>query len=444
MSAVARHLALLTALLAGCPTPPLDPRPRVPTIGRFEADPQVLEGPATTTTLRWQVEDADVVRLEGTDEPATLEAEGSRTLTLVQTTTLTLVAENAAGAARAALVVRHDGTSPVRLDRFELIPPKVRVGDRVMVVWDAPGARAVSIVSGTEQAVVLGGAARGVAAYLPLASGVLALTAEGWGGPITATRAVALVEAPPLLEALTITPVVGTVADVFVVRWAARGAVERCTLSAPGSPSTTYPGARGEVALPGLLPGRYRVTLRCSGPAGAGESSQDFVVADVATPWVIIDGVEPAVVGAGGTVEVRFRAGGAATWLARTTLDVTRVSSAEGRVRVVAPSESFVLALEAEQQPGPTATTTITVDLARPIVLDASARDRVGAVELQWRLAQAERARVVREVGGEALLDVAVAAGQQDVVVPGDDRWLWLEASGPAGTTRRRVRIEGR
>lgn len=429
---------------AGCPTPPLDPGPQLPTVERFEAEPLVLKGPQTATTLVWSVRDADRVRLEGGPEPLALATEGRQALTLTRTTTLTLHAENSAGQVHAQLVVQRRTDEPVQLLRFEVVPPRVRAGDPVVVVWDAAGARAVSIVARGEQSVVLGGPARGARGYLPLADGVLELTAEGWGGPVTATRTVSLVALPPVLESLTISPVVGVVQDVFVVRWVAQGTVDSCTLRAPGTPATPRPGARGQQELAGLDAGRYRVSLRCEGAGGAVESSQDFVVADETEPWVVIDAVVPSVVGAGGTVEVRFRAGGAATWIARTTLDAMRVSSAEGRVRVVAPSASFVLALESEQQPGPTATTTITVDPAYPIVLGASARDRVGAVALDWRLAQAERVRVVREVGGEALLDQATLTGTADVVVPVEDRWLWVEARGPAGTTRRLVRIEGR
>ena len=445
MSAVGRRLVVLWAALgAGCPTPPLDPGPLLPTVVRFEADPLLLDAPQDTTTVRWQTQGAVVVRLEGGPEPLVLAAEGSRALTLTHTSTLTLLASNPAGQVRAQIVVARRLEAPVRLLRFEVVPPRVRAGDPVVVVWDAPGARAVSIVARDEQSVVLGGPARGTLAYLPLSDGVLELRAEGRGGPVTATRSVSLVAPPPVIGELTVSPVVGLVQDVYVVRWAALGGVDSCTLSAPGAPATPRPGARGQEALAGLAAGRYRVALRCVGPAGAVESSQDFVVADALAPWVVIDAVVPGVVGAGGTVEVRFRAGGASTWVARTPQDTTRVGSAEGRVHVVAPSRSFTLTLEAEQQPGPSATATITVDASRPVVAVAAARDRLGSVALDWRVSQVERVRFVREVGGPPLLDTAAQAGSQDVVVPGEDRWLWLEGVSAAGSTRRLLRIEGR
>lgn len=445
MSSAGRAAVVLWAAVgAGCPTPPLDPGPSLPTVVRFEADPLLLDGVEATTTVHWQTQDADVVRLEGGPEPLVLAADGSRALTLTRTSTLTLLASNRAGQVRAQLVVVRRLQEPVRLLRFEVVPPRVRAGDTVVVVWDAPGARAVSIVARGEQSVVLGGPARGAQAYLPLADGVLELSAEGRDGPVTATRSISLVAPPPVIAELTVSPVVGVAEDVYVVRWAALGTVESCTLSAPGATSTPRAGARGQEALAGLAAGRYRVSLRCEGAAGAVESSQDFVVADALAPWIVIDAVVPPVVGAGGTVEVRFRAGGARAWIARTPLDATRVTTADGRVYVVAPGSSFALALEAEQQPGPTATTTVTVDAARPVVIVAAAQDRVGSVALDWRLAQAERVRFVREVGGAPLLDTAALAGSQDVVVPAEDRWLWLEAVGVAGTTRRLLRIEGR
>jgi hypothetical protein len=78
------------------------------------------------------------------------------------------------------------------------------------------------------------------------------------------------------------------------------------------------------------------------------------------------------------------------------------------------------------------------------VVAVAAARDRLGSVALDWRVSQVERVRFVREVGGPPLLDTAAQVGSRDVVVPGEDRWLWLEGVSAAGSTRRLLRIEGR
>lgn len=446
MIATRHGTAILALGLAACSTPPRDPRSEAPVIALFEAVPFVVRAPQSTSTVRWEVRGAEQVRLEG-DGPTPIElpARGTRELAVSSTRTLTLIAASDAGESRAALVLTYTDDGPVRIDRFEVVPVKVQAGDAVTLLWDAPGSRGVFVRALDEQLLVADGAARGSITYVPRRDLRFELRADGLGGPRTATAAVTVVVAPPVIEQLSVMPVAVEAGAAVGVTWTARGRIDACTVSRRGPDGVVDDRREGALGAFSWTPsvGRHRVTLSCEGPGGRTETGQDVVVVAPLLGSITVTGVEPERSGAGGSVEVRFRTVGVERVVAHDDGGpLAQATAAEGRVRILAEAATFLVTLAPQGGLAAVATATITVVPEWPAVQELEAvsfgRDRV---QLSWAVDGADRVRVIAEGLGTVLYEGAPESSPVEVERAPGVTWMILEFENAAGTTRRSVGV---
>lgn len=142
-------VCFLTLGLLGCPTAPApDPLPEPPKVARFTATPTTVAR-GGTVTLRWETSNAETVELvdlnRGALAGAANRASGEATVQITEPTVFVVSARNSRGARVSAVAsVGVDGVDPAGL-LFSAFPPVVTPGQTGTLVWNAPGARQVSI-----------------------------------------------------------------------------------------------------------------------------------------------------------------------------------------------------------------------------------------------------------------------------------------------------------
>lgn len=124
----------------------------MPVVVSFTASPSTVTS-GQSVTLKWVVNGATTVRLEGT---GTVPATGSQVVTPVATTTYTLTATNKAGITTATVTVTMTkGSIPV-ITGFTATPEAIEEGETVKLEWYVTGADTVTIDKGIGTVPLLG------------------------------------------------------------------------------------------------------------------------------------------------------------------------------------------------------------------------------------------------------------------------------------------------
>jgi sarcosine oxidase gamma subunit len=156
---VSAHLAL--ALLAGCPTAPApDPLPNPARVVRFTATPNTVTR-GGIVSLRWETENATTVELvdltRGALAGAADKTAGEVQVPVTEPTVFVLSARNARGARASSVAsVNVEGVEASAIV-FTAYPPVIPAGQKGLLVWNAPNARALQIAPMGGQAIDLRG-----------------------------------------------------------------------------------------------------------------------------------------------------------------------------------------------------------------------------------------------------------------------------------------------
>jgi hypothetical protein len=158
-------------------------------IVRFSADPTSIQS-GQTTTLVWEVLNADTVTISGignVDPKA-----GTSTVTLSQTTMFTLTAKNKSGEVNETLTVTVQRPE-ARILRFMAAPPAIASGEVSTLSWQTENATTVTISGiGSVQA-------NASTTVSPTATTTYTLTASNQFGQVSATATVQVTQGPATL-----------------------------------------------------------------------------------------------------------------------------------------------------------------------------------------------------------------------------------------------------
>ena len=357
-------LVVLEVGAGGCSDPAVERPAAPPRIERFEVRPFEVV-PGRTVTVAWSVVGATDVRLEGpADAPWALPPSGERSLPVDAPIDLRLVAAGPGGEVEARTRILLADPRPVRVLGFSVSPRAAEPNDPIRVAWDVQNATAVRVTfddaaptrtSVTDDLVVR-----------PERSFVVRLRADGRGGPLVRTASVSVRTpppqivlfraAPPVIDSGEPTFLLGDVRDADTLRLTD---LDGIPVAAPGAVFSE------EIRLP---EGRHTFRLTAVGPGGEVSEETSVEVRPSVVPQILMLEAEPARVGIGGTVVVRWRTSGAQ----RLTLSAPapRTVGPSGQLSLVA-AENFVVRLvaigarsDAERE------LNVRVDANRPQIVD--------------------------------------------------------------------------
>jgi hypothetical protein len=154
---------------------------QAPRILRFVANPNVIDA-GQTSTLLWQVENAETVEITGVGRVAT---SGSSSVSPTQTTQYRLTATNRAGSVNEIVSVQVRSSAP-RFVSCQATPSNINAGEAATIRWEATGADQVSIAGlGTF-------GPTGSQVVMPTSTTTYILTARGMSGESACTATVTL------------------------------------------------------------------------------------------------------------------------------------------------------------------------------------------------------------------------------------------------------------
>lgn len=178
-------ISLLALLIVAACTPPLI----LPTIANFSADPATI-APGDTSTLSWNVSDADSVSITTPDGEVTTstEAQGTVEVAPAATTTYTLTATNSSGSSSETVTVTVGTTTPggPEIVAFTATPGMILEGASSTLAWSVTDADEVVITAG-ETEIETSTDAEGSVTVTPAATTTYTLTATNSEGESTAT-----------------------------------------------------------------------------------------------------------------------------------------------------------------------------------------------------------------------------------------------------------------
>lgn len=218
------RVAIAVALMAsvvGCGGDDETTFTRFPEILSFSAEPgAVVTG--SSTTLRWEVTDADTVSIGGLFEGG-LDLVGSQaTGPLAATQTFTLVARSEVGESKRSVTVTVQDGGEVKIVRFEADPAIIASGSTELV-WSTENALQVDIWDEAGNSVAQATDLNGRVTVAPTTSTSYLLTAGGPGGPVSATATV-LVGNRPTIESFEAVPPQIASGSPSVLSWRVSGA----------------------------------------------------------------------------------------------------------------------------------------------------------------------------------------------------------------------------
>jgi len=166
---------------------------------RFYAAPTNI-GKGDSSTLIWAVENATSIQISGI---GAVSKDGSSTVTPAQTTTYTITAQGPGGpvTATATVTVGVTTSQQVRILRFFASPAAINLGDSSVLTWSVENATSVQITG------VGAVSNEGSSSVTPSQTTSYTLTAQGPGGPVTATTTITVnttgpgVNRPPVADA---------------------------------------------------------------------------------------------------------------------------------------------------------------------------------------------------------------------------------------------------
>jgi hypothetical protein len=151
---------ITAAVLSACTPPTVDPAvaPKAASIQSFTSSAPSLPSPGKSVTLTWATTDATAVSLEhvGVGPISGTATSGNKEITLDRDGTFALTAEGEGGSDTRFVTVRVEG-GEVAAPIFAAIPPSVRAGQGSTLLWNVPGATALTITPEGGAAIELGG-----------------------------------------------------------------------------------------------------------------------------------------------------------------------------------------------------------------------------------------------------------------------------------------------
>ncbi len=294
-------LMVLVMLLAACAQVRLPAS--VPDIASFTADPDAITA-GESSTLSWEIKDADTVLLDG-EEVALI---GSREVSPDETQEYVLVATNRRGSSDASVTIRvRHPDSPPLIANFTAEPEEIDPGSTSVLSWHVVGAESISIspdLGEVPQAV-------GSRVVTPESTTRYALSASNSHGAVTATATVRVKTAGgndglPVIAAFTASPEAIDLGSSTTLSWVVEGADEITIspdLGTVGSESS-------ETVSPGST---TTYTLRArNGNGNVSRSVTVHVREDLdGPPLVALFTVSPSVIAPGGTATLRWAVVGA-------------------------------------------------------------------------------------------------------------------------------------
>jgi len=246
----------------------------------FTANPTTIKSGATST-LAWQVENADTVTISGLGQVNP--QGGTATVAPTQTTTYTLTATNAKGQVNqvVTVVVKQ---AEVQIVSFQANPSSIMSGQASVLLWQTRGADTVSISS-------IGSVAQnGSTSVSPTTTTTYTLTASSQQGQqTTATVTVTVNVPPPTVLFFTATPSQINEGDSSTLQWQTNGATS-VTISGIG----TVPNTGSQNVSPATT-----TTYTLTATNASGQTQAAVVVTVIPGPKILSFTANPAVINAG-------------------------------------------------------------------------------------------------------------------------------------------------
>lgn len=400
-------LAALLAL-AGCRIEkPATVVPKPPSIDAFTTSArQVARG--ASVSLSWSVSEATAIELRDSTGAALPVAQdqlsGSVMTTVDRPQIYVLTARGAGGTDARAVSVSIEGeTGQLTL---QAIPPSVPGGQSTTLVWTAPGAKSVTLQSGTTMLDIAGQTSTGAVVVTPSFDTTYTLTVDG-------TTATADVDVQPALLSLTATPPAVQPGQQVTLAWTAVGA-QRVEVSAAGrgvlrtvtDAATIATGTFAEAA-PNLPNGSF-VSYTVAAIDGTTRFERTIEVY-VGSALAITRFDAPAVASSGGSYNLRWQT------VAANTVEVlvdgavvhttgSPSAAASGQFSFTAPTRDFVVAIVARDTRNGEVRRTALVDaVGVPTTLTLTAAPTTVTagtpVTLTWACAEARSLRIVDDEG---------------------------------------------
>ena len=404
-------VALIVAL-TGCPQRPQAPLPAPPpaAITGFTVSPSILASPGQSVTLEWGTSNASDVTIEQVGQgPLDLganKASGRLTLTLQRDAIFLMTAQGAGGSdSRATSVtVRRRARSAL----FSAVPSTIEAGASSTLVWNAPGATAVSLEE-------VGGARLEVGTQLesgsvrvsPEKTTTYRLTADDKISTTTVSVAPTVLS----FESVGPAPAPGSLATL---RWRTASATELTITRVGGSSPITIPAAdiaSGTItdAVPNMVPPDGVLTYVLTAKGGTATATRSLEV-PVGGGVQITNFNAPSYALSGSTFAVTWSTAGAESaelivdgrraYLAQSAAEV-----ASGTYTLSAPTQNTRVEFIARNARGDEAREARTIEGVGPLAYNFFVSDKPSiatpgeVVTLRWSVTNARNVRITSSTG---------------------------------------------
>jgi len=296
----------------------VNPPAKFPKINRFNAD-QTTVMAGDRVTLSYSVSDADTVEIAPNVQDAVPVLEGSvMTGALDRTTTFTLKAVSAAGETMRQLTVSV--TTPqnsVRIVKFDATPEQIAPGASATLSWEVERATSIKVEISGGMSLVNNADPMGSLPVQPTETTTYKLTAEGPGGPATASKTVVIGKLPTI-SSFVAQPVEVTAGMSSMLSWATDAAMRVRILDQASAELHTSTDASGSFAVSPTVTTEY--TLEAINDVGTVNARTTVRVIGADRPTIAAFSADPMTVIGSGDVTLQWR----------TTLADTVTLSADG------------------------------------------------------------------------------------------------------------------
>jgi cysteine-rich repeat protein len=446
-------LVLAGAFVEACSVPAYKYPPGAPKIVRFAATPYFVQKGATSS-IAWSVMDADTVMIMGLPSGTmSVAAEGAISVSVEDDLLLMLVASNAGGTSQAIAKIEVARFSLVAIDSLTIDHDVVAPNEAVTVAWQTENATRVVLELSTGEIVDDRAPASGMRTLRPAESLLVELRAEGFGGPITATRSIAVRPLDPVIQVFRVMPRVIAAPETALIVWTVEHA-ENIMLSRASTfgRSVLFDGSpengSGSIAVDATV-GTSTLTLLATNSIGSASASTILYVSPPRKPEIDDFTVTPTVTGPNGDTLLRWSTSYAETLVLSVNGNVvfsnlpasgTRVFTAPG----AGMSTPLVLELVAKSGTFTTVSSaTLEVDADRPAVTASATPLAIASgstTAIAWNAVHADRVTIATD-SGLVLQDPAGSIGAF-VYRPARSVTILVVATNGFGTTQKMLPLE--
>jgi len=384
-----------------------------PRVVAFAPDRETL-APGEQTTLRWEVSGADAVMLLAEGEPVEevgSAAMGEHVVRPDHTTTYRLLASGPGGEAAAESQVQV--LEAVIIDRFEVAPPRVGLGESVTLRWETSGAEQVRLADGTGHTLDLDPAAvDGELVVVPPGTTSYRLEAVGAAGSTSAVVRVTVDTGTAILD-FSARPEAIAVGGEAVLAWQTVNTTQVELVAEPGGPlpiDALSPRGDTLVVHPDVT---TTYTLRALGRTATVTATAAVHVFREVT--ITSFAADESIVDPGDPITVRWQTLNAATTQLRYADQVVDVEPNDGLV-VEGVTSTTTFYLVAEGVGGPTQAA-VTVQVGVPPRIDSfdvdPAEGAAGSARtLSWRVEGARQLTLVADTATQEPVALELVGNQ--------------------------------